>query len=79
MKNLFIDKSFANLLAIGAMVFSLSSFSSSELEADSEFGIRCTCRQGQCVADGAGGSKCNANDDCSAWSSNCFKGVGEIN
>jgi|GEM_PF-1696367 hypothetical protein len=62
-------------LAIASIGFCLMTFTSvsqaSELET--EF-IKCTCKNGQCVADGNGGNKCNSTSNCSDSDGNCYQG-----
>ncbi len=53
-------------------VFSLVGQNSTS-EEKAEAPKKCTCREGQCVADGAGGTKCNSSRHCDDWDKDCFQ------
>lgn len=78
-KSIFM-KTLKKLLFTGSAIFflSLMNVSSSTAQVEEEVGddgattVVCTCKgAGKCVANGDGGSQCNASNKCANWNSNC--------
>lgn len=71
MKNvgLFIHRFCLSLMFL--TIFSLAGINSAN--AEEEAFKKCTCKQGQCVADGLGGVKCNSTNKCDDWDHECFQ------